>query len=216
MTGVAATAASGLRKPVGRSTRQRPESDASPREHRVRRSDEPAQGAAATPRGGQGLDDAELRTRRRSKALRSAAPEQGPETSGNANRWFEARVLDGERAWGRGDAVRLSARGKLRRVERHEEGNTPGITPGPEVGRRLAGGRRRGIGAPSRSTRRWQHQRGPRRSGPGERCGHPGEGASAGRPESTRIRPGRRGSRPDAPGPGGNTGSEAHRSRTAV
>lgn len=211
-----ASAASALRKPVGRSTRQRPESDASPREHRVRRSDEPAQGAAATLRRGQGLDGADQRTRRRSKALRSAAPEHGPETSGNADRRFDARVLDGARAWGRGDAVRLSARERLRRAERHEEGNTPGITPGPEVGRRLAGGRQRGIGAPSRSTQRWQHRRGPRRSGPGERRGHPGEGASAGRPEPNRIRPGRRGSRLDAPGPGGNTRSEVHRSRTAV
>lgn len=112
--------------------------------------EEPAQGAAATLRGGQGLASADQRTRRWSKALRPAAPEQGPQRSGNADRRFDARVLDGERAWGRGDAVRLSAREKLRRAERHEEGNAPGITPGPEVGRRLAGGRQRGIDAPSR------------------------------------------------------------------
>jgi len=104
---------------------------------------------AETLQGGQGAAGDELRTRRWSKALRPAVPECGPETSGDADRWFEAKELNGERAWGRGDAVRLSARERLRRVERHEEGNTPGITPGPDVGRRFAGGQQKGIGEPS-------------------------------------------------------------------
>jgi hypothetical protein len=115
----------------------------------VERLDEPAQGAAATLRGVRGLTSAELRTRRWSKALRPAVPEQRPSTSGNARRRFDARVLNGGKAWGRGDAVRLSARERLRRAERHEEGKTPGITPGPDACCRLAGGEQRDIGEPS-------------------------------------------------------------------